>query len=98
MLRKRLFPLATTISTEHAAPVIAGMRRIGRRQLPNGYRTYHGPVETEIRENVIQAVVTFTGSEEFDLIHAAGLLSVRSFCGRSRHRECRSGIRVWSAQ
>ncbi|MFV8133197.1 hypothetical protein [Streptomyces syringium] len=45
--------------------------RIGRPRAPHGYKTYHGPVETEICEDNVQ-VITFTGAEESDLLHAAG--------------------------
>ncbi|MFD8966463.1 hypothetical protein ACFV0C_15925 [Streptomyces sp. NPDC059568] len=44
--------------------------RIGRPRAPHGYKTYHGPVEAKTRENNVQ-VITFTGSEESDLLHAA---------------------------
>ncbi|WP_351230113.1 hypothetical protein [Streptomyces sp. NPDC002133] len=46
------------------------MTRIGRPRA-HGDKTYHGAVEVHSREDNVQ-VVTFTGSEEADLIHAAG--------------------------
>lgn len=42
-----------------------------RFRCPRGYRTYHGPVESRPYQGNIQ-VITFTGSEESDLLHAAG--------------------------
>ncbi|MFF5131004.1 hypothetical protein ACFY41_29285 [Streptomyces syringium] len=45
--------------------------RIGRPRVPRGYKTYHGPVESRPYQGNIQ-VITFTGSEESDLLHAAG--------------------------
>ena len=34
-------------------------------------RTFHGPVDHKVREDGVQ-VITFTGSEEGDVLHAAG--------------------------
>ncbi|MFC0602285.1 hypothetical protein [Streptomyces palmae] len=45
--------------------------RIGGSHIPRGYRTFHGPVGVHPREDAIH-VITFTGSEESDLLHAAG--------------------------
>jgi hypothetical protein len=45
--------------------------RIGRPRAPRGYKPYHGAVEVSPRENNVQ-VVTFTDSEESDLLHAVG--------------------------
>jgi len=33
--------------------------------------TYHGPIDAQLREGDVR-VVTFTGAEEADLLHAAG--------------------------
>lgn len=45
--------------------------RIGGPRAPRGYKTYHGPVEVRTNKDDVQ-VITFTGSEEADIIHAAG--------------------------
>src|SRR3954451_3774509 len=45
------------------------LRRIGRPA--TGNRTFHGPVTTEIKKGGIE-VITFTGAEEGDVLHAAG--------------------------
>ncbi|MFI8944078.1 hypothetical protein [Streptomyces syringium] len=45
--------------------------RIGRPRAPHGYKTFHGPVDVRPREDNVQ-IITFTGSEESDLLHAAG--------------------------
>lgn len=47
----------------------SGVRRIGRR--PGREHTYHGPVDTRTDDQRI-VLVTFTGSEESDVFHAAG--------------------------
>lgn len=41
------------------------------RPLPHGTHTFHGPVDIRRTEGNIQ-VITFTGAEESDLLHAAG--------------------------
>ncbi|MEU0108347.1 hypothetical protein ABZ313_23715 [Streptomyces sp. NPDC006251] len=52
--------------------------RIGDRRVPDGYRTYHGPVDVRVRGDDV-LVVTFTGSEESDLLHAAGTWMAEHF-------------------
>lgn len=47
----------------------AGTPRIGRRDR-SGLRTFHGPVG--VRTGATAQVITFVGSEEADVLHAAG--------------------------